>query len=140
MNVGNFGKNLNIKLRETSSKKQGSKSKFVAIVDLFDKLDKRSLEIESFGIELGNYEDAHFSFIEELLFSLYGEFKTQLIMWFVYERLDEDGNLLPLLVTDDSDEDDDSDDDDDINGEEVYIENPSQLYDFIKKIEKSNKK
>jgi hypothetical protein len=142
MNVKSFGKNLNIKLRETSSKKQGPKSKFVAIVDLFDKLDKRSWEVESFGINLGNYEDAHFSLIEELLFSIYGEFKTQLIMWFVYERLDENGELLPLLITEESEDDeiDDEDDDDEIEGEEVYIETPSQLYDFIKKIEKSDKK
>ena len=147
MKVGNFGKNLNIKLRDNSSKKQGPKDKFVAIVQIFDELDKRSLEVESFGINLTDYEDAYFTLIENLIFSIYGEWKTQLIMWYVYERLDEEGNLLPLLVTDEtesednnesSDEDDDDEDDDD--GEEVYIETPEQLYDFIKKLEKPNKK
>jgi len=142
MNVGNFGKNLNIKLRETSSKKQGPKSKFVALVRMFDELDKRSLEVESFGIILGNYEDAFFTLIENLIFSIYGEWKTQLIMWYVYERLDEEGNLLPLLVTDDTEDEskEEEDEDDEEEGEEVYIETPEQLYDFIKQLEKPNKK
>ena len=142
MKVGNFGKNLNIKLRETKSKKSTPKTKFVDIVRTFDELDKRSLEIESFGIDLTNYEDAHFTLIEHLIFDLYGEFKTQLIMWYVYERMDEEGNLLPLLVTneDESQEDDDDHDDEDgVEGEEVYIETPEQLYDFIKKLEKIEK-
>ena len=100
MKMGNFGKNLNIKKREIKSPKQNAKSKFVTIVSTFDSLDKRSMEVESFGIELSDYEDAHFSLIESLIFEIYGEWKTQLVMWYVYERMDEEGNLLPLLVSD----------------------------------------
>jgi hypothetical protein len=142
MKMGNFGKNLNIKLRETNSKKQSAKSKFVDIVRIFDELDKRSLEIESFGIDLTNYEDAHFTLIEHLIFELYNDFRTQMIMWYVYERMDEEGNLLPLLVTDENEDesDDEGEDDEDEEGEEVYIETPEQLYDFIRKLEKLSKK
>jgi hypothetical protein len=54
------------------------------------------MEVESFGIDLSDFEDAHFSLIESLIFEIYGDWKTQLIMWYVYERLDEEGNLLPI--------------------------------------------
>lgn len=142
MKVGNFGKNLNIKKRESKSPKQTAKSKFVAIVSTFDSIDKRSMEVESFGIDLSDFEDAHFSLIESLIFEIYGDWKTQLIMWYVYERMDEEGNLLPLLVSDvDEDkEEDDEDDDEELDGEEVYIKTPEELYDFIKKLEKQEKK
>jgi hypothetical protein len=65
-----------------------------------------------------------------------------MIMWYVYERMDEEGNLLPLLVTDENEDesDDEGEDDEDEEGEEVYIETPEQLYDFIKKLEKLSKK
>lgn len=143
MKVGNFGKNLNIGKREIKSKKQGPKLKFVSIVTMFDSLDKRSFEVESFGIDLVDYEDAYFTLIEDLIFEMYGEWKTQLIMWYVYERLDEEGNLTPLLVSeieDDEEEMEDDDEDDEIEGEEVLIETPEQLYDFIKQLEKKPKK
>jgi hypothetical protein len=142
MKVGNFGKNLNIKKRESKSPKQTAKSKFVAIVSTFDSIDKRSMEVESFGIDLSDFEDAHFSLIESLIFEIYGEWKTQLIMWYVYERLDEEGNLFPLLVSDvdENEEEDDEDDDEELDGEEVYIKTPEELYDFIKKLEKQEKK
>jgi hypothetical protein len=139
MKVGNFGKNLNINKREIKSPKQNAKSKFVTIVSTFDSLDKRSMEVESFGIELSDYEDAHFSLIESLIFEIYGEWKTQLVMWYVYERMDEEGNLLPLIVSD-IEEGEEEDDEDNEDGEEVFIETPEQLYDFIKQIEKTTKK
>jgi hypothetical protein len=97
------------------------------------------MEVESFGIELSDYEDAHFSLIESLIFEIYGEWKTQLVMWYVYERMDEEGNLLPLLVSD-IEEGEEEDDEDEEDGEEVFIETPEQLYDFIKQIEKTTKK
>jgi hypothetical protein len=137
MKVGNFGRNLNVNKREDKSKKQGAKSKFINLVTLFDSLDKRSFEIESFGIDMSDYEDAHFTLIENLIFEIYGEWKTQLIMWYVYERLDEEGNLLPLFV---SEVDEETEDEDEEEGEEVYIKTPEQLYDFIKKLEKQEKK
>jgi hypothetical protein len=48
----------------------------------------------------------------------------------------------PLLVSDvDEDkEEDDDDDDEELDGEEVYIKTPEELYDFIKKLEKQEKK
>ena len=62
-------------------------------------------------------------------------------MKYLIECMDEEGNLLPLLVSDiDEDKEEDDDEDDEDEGEEVYIETPEQLYDFIKQLEKKPKK
>ena len=132
MNMSNFGKNLNIKRRDDKPSKSGTKARFIELVTLFDELDKRSIELSSFGVQLTDYEDAYFTLVENMMLDLYGDWKTELVMWFVYDRMDEDRNLLPLLVTDESEEEG--------NEEEVYIENAEQLWDFIKKIDKKPKK
>ena len=132
MNMSNFGKNLNIKRREDKPTKPGTKARFIELVTLFDELDKRSIELSSFGIQLTDYEDAYFTLVENMMLDLFGDWKTELVMWFVYDRMDEEGTLMPLLVTDESEEEG--------SEEEVYIENAEQLWDFIKKIDKKPKK
>lgn len=139
MNVKVFGKNLNIKKREEKGKKLTPKSKFVAIVEALDDLDKRSVSLNALGVDTTNYEDPFFSTIEYLVHEIYGDWKTELIMWYVYDRFDEEGNLNPLLVQEEDENGNLPDEEDDM-GEEVFIETPEQLYSFIKKLEKKPKK
>ena len=75
-----------------------------------------------------------FLLIENLFYHHYGEWQTELILWFVYDRLDDEENAIPMIVFDE------------ITGEEeeVNIKNTSDLYGFIqsvkKKIKNKNKK
>jgi hypothetical protein len=50
----------------------------------------------------------------------YGEVKTEIILWWVFESITEDGGILPLI---------------DENGKSHTIKTPTQLYKFIKKYE-----
>ena len=127
MNLKNFGKNLNLKSKQPSS--NNHKEFFVDIVTLFDSLYQRSSEMDSFGINMETYDDGFYIIIENLIQKTYGEWKAELILWYVYDRFNENEELMPLLLQEEGEEE-----------EEVFIETPEQLWELLKKIEKKSKK
>jgi hypothetical protein len=137
MNLKDFGKNLNLKLKQPTS--NNSKAFFIDVITLFDAVCQRTTEMDSFGINMETYDDAFFILIENLILKIYGEWKTELIMWYVYDRFNENEELMPLYLHEE-DEENENEDDEENNGEEVFIETPEQLWDLIKKIEKKSKK
>jgi hypothetical protein len=61
-----------------------------------------------------------------LIFTHYGEWKGELICWWIFNRFDEDGNLLPVTVS--------------LNGEEekeIKVSTADKLWNLIKKISKN---
>ena len=86
--------------------------------------------MDSFGINMEMYDDAFFVLIENLILKQYGEWKTELVMWYVYDRFNENEELMPLMIQEEGKEEE----------EEVFIESPEQLWDLIKKLEKKSKK
>lgn len=127
MNLKNFGKNLNLKSKQPSS--NNHKEFFVDIVTLFDSLYQRSSEMDSFGINMETYDDGFYIIIENLIQKTYGEWKAELILWYVYDRFNENEELMPLLLQEEGEEE-----------EEVFVETPEQLWELLKKIEKKSKK
>ena len=128
MNLKNFGKNINLKQKLPSS--NNSKAFFIDVVVLFDAICQRTTEMDSFGINMEMYDDAFFVLIENLILKQYGEWKTELVMWYVYDRFNENEELMPLMIQEEGKEEE----------EEVFIESPEQLWDLIKKLEKKSKK
>ena len=127
MNLKNFGKNLNLKQKQSSS--NNTKQFFIDVINLFDGINERSLEMDSFGINMETYDDGFYILIENLILKIYGEWKTELILWYVYDRINENEELMPLSLQEEGEEE-----------EEIFIETPEQLWDLIKKIEKKSKK
>ena len=127
MNLKNFGKNLNLKLKQPAS--SNTKQFFIDVVTLFDGVNQRSLEMDSFGINMETYDDGFYILIENLILKTYGEWKTELVLWYVYDRFNENEELMPLSIQEEGQEE-----------EEIFIETPEQLWDLIKKIEKKSKK
>jgi hypothetical protein len=118
-----FGKHLNIKLR---TKDLTEKDLFIKIVGLLDECWTRSNVIEGqFGLGVTNYEEPFYIITEDLIYVHYGKWQGDIILWWVFERLDEEGNLLSINLNDYSKEIE----------EEVFIETAEELWDFIKKIE-----
>lgn len=130
MDLKSFGKNLIIKGKNDKKNKTGTKGYFVAIMTLFDELNQRSEEMVDYGIDMEVYDDAFYILIENLIQKLYGEWKSEIMIWYVYDRIDENEELLPLLYSSE----------DQPEEIEVFIETPEQLWEFIKKIEKETKK
>jgi hypothetical protein len=119
-----FGKHLNIKSR---TKNPTEKDLFVEIINLLDECWIRSNVIEGqFGLGITNYEEPFYIVAENLIYMHYGDWQGDIILWWLFERLDEEGSLLPINLNDH----------DKKLEEEVFIETVEELWYFIKKIEK----
>ena len=119
-----LGKHLNIKSR---IKNPTEKDLFVEIINLLDECWIRSNVIEGqFGLGIINYEEPFYLIAENLIYMHYGEWQGDIILWWLFERLDEDKSLLPINLNDHNKK----------LEEEVFIETVEELWYFIQKIEK----
>ena len=50
-------------------------------------------------IEFYNYEESYYNIIEDLIYLKYGDEVGALILWYVYDRFESDGELQKLEVT-----------------------------------------
>ena len=127
MNLKDFGKNLNLKQKQSVS--NNTKQFFIDIVTLFDGVYQRTIEMDGFGINMETYDDGLYILIENLILKTYGEWKTELILWYIYDRFNENEELMPLTLQEEEQDE-----------EEIFVETPEQLWDLIKKIDKKSKK
>ena len=119
-----FGKHLNVKSR---TKDPTDKDLFTEVVGLVDECWIRSNVIENeFGLGILNYDEPFYLIIENLVYMHYGEWKGDIMLWWLFERFDEDGSVLPININDHIKE----------TEEEVFIETVEELWEFIKKLEK----
>jgi hypothetical protein len=118
-----FGKNLNIKRRNDEPTE---KEIFLDIILIMDECWARTNHMEEV-MKLGtaDYEEPFYIVIENLIFLHYGEWKGNIILWWLFERFTEEGDLLPVEINDQ----------DKGTTEEVFVETPEQLWELIKKIE-----
>ena len=133
--ISTFGKHLVTKDKNKSTINVSDKQAFMDLVDTFSMAHQRSLKVEQeHGLKLEAYDGLFYILIENLFFAYYGEWQGELIIWYVYDRTDEDGNLYPMMLFDEETGDE----------SEVIIKNASDLYSFIqkmsKKIKNKNKK
>lgn len=124
----NFGKNVNIKSKK--KKDLSEKEIFVEIISLLDECFERSSELEQNALNITAYEEPFYIMIENLLFVKYGEWKTDIILWWVYNRFDEEGNVVAIKLNDHIED----------KQEEVIVETTEQLWDFLKRIDKLDNK
>jgi hypothetical protein len=127
--MNNFGKNLNVKRRAGEFVE---KELFCELVDMYEELALRSEKIHSeHGFDLSSYDEDFFLTIENLFFLKYGDWKTQIITWYVWERKDlETGEVGTLEWTNEDTEE----------TKEVIIKCSEDLWNILQQIEgKSNK-
>ena len=124
----NFGKNVNIKPKK--QKGLSEKEIFVEIISLLDDCFTRSASLEQHNLNITSYEEPFYIIIENLMYMKYGEWKTDIILWWVYDRYNEEGDVSPIEINDH------------VEGkkEEVLVETPEQLWDFLKRIDKLESK
>jgi len=87
----NFGKNVNIKPKK--QKGLSEKEIFVDIISLLDDCFSRSASLEQHNLNITSYDEPFYIMIENLLFIKYGEWKTDIILWWVYNRFNEEGEV-----------------------------------------------
>ena len=133
IDLNKLGKQLKLTKRKASNKKLTDKETFIDLITRLESGWNDSNELyENFKINLSEYEENFFSLIEDLILLHFGDWKTEIILWYIYGRVDEEGNIFSLILSDK----------DNKEQEEVIIDNPSQLWDFIVRLEKEkqNKK
>ena len=133
IDLNKLGKQLKLTKRKASNKKLTDKETFIDLITRLESGWNDSNELyENFKINLSEYEENFFSLIEDLILLHFGDWKTEIILWYIYGRVDEEGNIFSLILSDK----------DKKEQEEVIIDNPSQLWDFIVRLEKEkqNKK
>jgi hypothetical protein len=125
MNLNNFG----LKLRVSNKRKAITEKEI--FIDLIDSLDecwaKTNFLHDHLKIDFYNYEESYYNIIEGFIYLKYGEELGALILWYIYDRFDSDGELLSLEVT--------------IPGKTKKIfklKSASDLWDLIEKINKAN--
>jgi len=87
----NFGKNVNIKPKK--QKELSEKEIFTDIISLLDDCFSRSASLEQHNLNITSYEEPFYIMIENLMVIKYGEWKTDIILWWAYDRFDENGEL-----------------------------------------------
>lgn len=112
-----LGKGIEVKESSKSIKKNEEKC-FLDLIEILCQIEMSSKVAESIGINLITYEDLHLKAIKMLLEKQYGDEKTAIIMWWVFESISPDGEVYPLM---------------DANGIKHVIKTPLQLYKFLKK-------
>jgi len=116
-----FSRRISVKPTETLSEKE----MFVDLITRLDEAwDSSNKLFAKFKINLLEYEEGYFGLIEDLLLMKYGSWKTEIILWFVYGRIDENGEIHPLSLNLEG------------NEEKVIIKTPTQLWDLLNRIEK----
>lgn len=122
IDLQNFGENLRlVKDNQTISEKDT----FIDIVNIFDKCNKRTGLLEQeFNVDLESYENPFFLLIENLLALSYGENEAEIILWWVYDRFDEEGNLLSIKLNFE----------DEGLEEDVMVETAEELWDLLEKL------
>jgi hypothetical protein len=101
------------------------KDLFFKIILSLEKLNMRSnmLTID-LDIDLTKYDETFYDVIDNLLILNFGKNIAEIIFFYVYDRIDEDGNIIGLR---------------DIEGNSIVLENVHDLWYLIQNIDKLQK-
>ena len=128
LNLGNFGKGLKFKQRTKKQETFTEKDIFIESMEMLEEAWVRSNEsYEKYKINLLEYEEQFYQVIEGFILLKYGVWKTEIILWYIFARVDADGNITPLAYKIKDQEE-----------EEIVLNNPNDLWEFLKKIEDAN--
>jgi hypothetical protein len=129
MNLNNFGN----KLRITDSSKNAENKEKQTFIRLVTELDncwiRTSFLHSQLQVDFWNYEEHFYHIIEDLIYLHFDEWKADLILWFVYDRIDAEGNILDLEITPE-----------DKPAKKYKLKTAEELWKIIEKIDKIENK
>jgi hypothetical protein len=104
------------------------KEVFIETVTLLEHCLQRSdILYKDFNIDIYSYEEYFIKIIENLFLLKYGEVVTEIMIWYLYDRVDENGKVYPLIY-----------EEEEKPSIEIKIKNPTDLWKFIDKLLKRN--
>jgi hypothetical protein len=113
-----FGKGVKVK---QTTEQPTDKQIFLNLVNSLDKCwDRTQYLEEKIMLGISSYEEPLYQIIEDLIFVYYGEFKAGITLWWIFDRFDEKGDLLPVTVSIDGGEE-----------KQEFIKTSIQLWNFL---------
>ena len=114
---------LNIK-SVTKRKKKSSNDKkresFFQIINTIDELNVRqNLLYAEMGVDFSSYDERYYNIIDMLIALSFGKQCTDLIGFYLYERINVDGSINPIITED---------------GRELYLQDAYELWDLMRLI------
>jgi len=91
---------------------------FMTLIEQLCQMEAVTALLSSVGVSIDNHENPIFKSLEMLMNIHYGEMKTAIILWWVFDSLTPEGDVYPLV---------------DEEGKHHIIKTPTQLFKFIKK-------
>jgi hypothetical protein len=109
-----LGVNVNLKNNFNKDDEQS----FLAIIEILDNFSKGEETLIQFNIDMTFFTSPLWQVIEYFIGKNYGLDNCNVIMWYIFDRFDTDGNLKPFI---------------DNKENEYKIEDTQQLWNFITK-------
>jgi hypothetical protein len=125
MDIKKFGQRLKLEESKTAKVKK-EKEVFIENITLLEQCFKRADDIHEYlGIDLYMYEEPFLQIIENLFLIKYGETVSEIVFWYLYERVGDDGVIHPLIYEEENKE-----------PIELIIKTPTDLWKFVDKLMK----
>lgn len=90
----------------------------IEVIELLCELEAKANVVNTLGINIFELEEKYITIVKNLLDKAYGEIKSNIIIWWVYESITPDDEVLPIV---------------DENEKEHIIKTPKQLVRFLKR-------
>jgi hypothetical protein len=130
LNLNNFGKKFKLNKRSKKDKIISEEEMFVETIDMMSKCWERSNKLyDTFKINFLEYEEEYFRVLENFVVLKYGLWKAEIILWYIFGRVDMDGKIHTLSLQDDGDE-----------PKDIALTTTQELWDFLKKLEEEKNK
>ena len=121
--MSSFGKNLIIKKRNSPI---DEKEMFCGLVDLLENIVLRGQEMfDNYNLNLSEYDEDFYIIIENLLVLNFGEWKTELVLWYVWERKSPEGEIAAMEWTNE----------DTNETKTIILKTSEELWDVLQEIE-----
>jgi hypothetical protein len=106
--------------RKKKNESDKKRELFCHVINSIEELNIRgSLAFADLQLDLEKYDEKFFQVIDSLVYISFGKESSELISFYLWNRVNTDGSINPVL---------------DEDGNEIFIENPYELYDIICKI------
>jgi len=112
-----IGSKVIVEENPKSAKKKDEKF-FMGLLEQLCQIEAVTAVVSTIGVSIDKYENPFYKSLEMLMNEHYGEMKSAIILWWVFDSLTPDGDVYPLV---------------DEEGNQHKIKTPTQLYKFIKK-------
>lgn len=106
--------------RRKKNNSEKNRELFFNVINSIEELNVRqNLMYGDLNLDFADYDEKFFEVIDTLIYMNFGKQCTEVIGFYLYERMNADGTLNPIMVDD---------------NQELFLENPYDLWNLLCKI------